>query len=135
MAKKLEDIEGIGASHGKKLRGAGVTSVEKMLESCCDKKGRKAIAEATGHSESQLLKWANMADLFRINGISSQYAELLERSGVDTVKELKTRRADNLAAKMLEVNDKKKLVRRPPSEKVVAGWIEQAKSLPPKISH
>ena len=135
MAKKIEDIEGIGPSNGKKLRDAGINSVGKLLELCCDKKGRTAMAKSTGISESKLLKWVNHADLFRVSGIAGQYAELLEGAGVDTVKELRNRNAENLAAKMKEVNDKKKLVRRPPSAKVVAGWVEQAKSLPPTISH
>ena len=135
MAKKIEDIEGIGPANGKKLRAAGVNSVGKLLKLCCDKKGRSAMAKSTGLSESKLLKWVNHADLFRVSGIASQYAELLEAAGVDTVKELRNRNADNLAAKMTEVNAKKKLVRRPPSTKVVAGWVDQAKSLPPTISH
>ena len=76
-----------------------------------------------------------MADLFRINGVASQYAELLESAGVDTVKELKHRNAENLAAKMAELNEKKKLVRRPPSAIVVQGWVSQAKKLAAKVSH
>ena len=76
-----------------------------------------------------------MADLFRINGVASQYAELLEGAGVDTVKELKHRNAENLTEKMSEINGKKGLVRRAPSVKVVSGWISQAKSLPSKVSY
>ena len=55
-----------------------------------------------------LLKWANMADLMRISGVGAEYSELLEAAGVDTVKELRNRNAENLAAKMAEVNDNKK---------------------------
>jgi predicted flap endonuclease-1-like 5' DNA nuclease len=85
---------------------------------------------ATGISENRILKCVNMADLFRINGVASQYAELLESAGVDTVRELKHRNADNLAEKMAEVNEQKHLVRRPPSTIVVRAWISQAKELP-----
>ena len=58
-------------------------------------KGRKELAEKTGISESVILKWVNMADLFRVKGIGKQYAGLLEKAGVDTVKELRTRRASS----------------------------------------
>ena len=71
-------------------------------------------------SEKVLLRCVNMADLFRISGVASQFAELLEAAGVDTVKELRNRNVDNLAAKMAEVNAAKKLVRVAPSAKVVA---------------
>lgn len=132
---KIEEIEGIGPAFSEKLRGAGINDTDKLLELCCTKKGRAEAAEKTGISESQILKWANMADLFRINGVGPEYAELLEAAGVDTVKELRHRNAENLAAKCAEVNEQKKLTRSVPSEKVVTGWVEQAKELPPTIEH
>ncbi len=135
MAKRIEDIEGIGPSHGAALRDAGINSVSKLLELCCDKKGRATIASKTQISEARILKWANHADLFRINGVAGQFAELLEGAGVDTVKELRNRNAENLTTRMDEINEQKKLVRRTPSVKVVSAWVEQAKELPPKISH
>ncbi len=135
MAYKIEEIEGIGPAYAAKLQPAGIKTTDDLLKLCCDAKGRKTTAEKSGLTESQLLKWANMADLMRISGIGSEYSELLEAAGVDTVKELRTRRADNLAAKMAEVNASKKLTRAVPSEKVVTGWIEQAKTLQPMINH
>lgn len=135
MGKRIEDIEGIGPSHGAALRDAGINSVEKLLELGGAKKGRAEIASKTQISETRILRWVNHADLFRVNGIAGQYAELLEGAGVDTVKELRNRNAENLAAKMEEINEQKKLVRRPPSAMIVAAWIEQAKELPPKVSH
>lgn len=135
MAKSIESIEGIGPKFGAALRNAGVRNVESLLEAGADPKSRRALAEKTGISEPRILRCVNMADLFRINGIASQYAELLEGAGVDTVKELKHRNAENLTQKMEEVNAEKRLVRRPPSVKVVSGWIMQAKDLPAKVSY
>lgn len=135
MAKKIEDIEGIGPKTGAVLRNNGVSSVNKLLQAGCDRTGRARLAEQTGLSEAMLLKCVNMADLFRINGVASQYAELLEAAGVDTVKELKHRNAENLAAKMAEVNNAKRLVRKVPTVTVISSWIEQAKALPGVITH
>lgn len=135
MSKSIEKIEGIGPKLGEALRNAGIRTVTDLLEKGGDKSGRRKIATDTGISENRLLKCVNMADLFRINGVASQYAELLEHAGVDTVKELKHRNAENLAEKMAEVNAQKKLVRRPPSAIVVKGWVSQAQELPPKVSH
>jgi predicted flap endonuclease-1-like 5' DNA nuclease len=133
--KKIEEIEGIGPVNGEKLRAAGIANTDTLLERCCAESGRKAISEETGISAASILKWVNMADLFRINGIAGEFAELLECAGVDTVKELATRNAENLAEKLAEVNDDKKLTRRTPNDAIVKDWIEQAKSLPPKIEH
>lgn len=113
-----------------KLRAASVNSTDKLLAACVTKKGRKALAEQTGIDEAKILKWANMADLFRVKGIGQEYAELLEAAGVDTVKELAQRKADNLTKKMEEVNEARKLVRRTPSLKEVEKWVAQAKELP-----
>ena len=135
MAKSIESIEGIGQKLGKALRAAGIRSVGGLLKAGADKKSRAALAETTGISEKRILKCVNMADLFRINGVASQYAELLECAGVDTVKELKHRNAENLAAKMAEVNDAKSLVRRPPSAAVVSDWVAQAKKLPGVVTY
>ncbi|GAB4394144.1 MAG: DUF4332 domain-containing protein [Kiloniellaceae bacterium] len=135
MAYAIDEIEGIGPSYAEKLGGAGIRSTDDLLSHCGSAKGRKDVAEKTGLSEKQLLKWANMADLMRIKGVGEEYSELLEAAGVDTVKELQHRNAENLAAKMAEVNDEKKLTRQVPAPKTVAAWVEQAKGLEPAISH
>ncbi len=132
---KIEEIEGIGEAIGAKLRAAGVNTVEGLLEAGASPKGRKELEAATGIDASRILGWVNKADLCRIKGVSTQYSDLLEAAGVDTVKELRNRKADNLAAKMEEVNAARNLVNRTPSAKVVADWVEQAKSLEPKVSY
>ena len=135
MGYKIDQIEGIGPASAEKLETAGIKSTDDLLKMCCDSKGRKSTAEKTGLTEKQLLRWANMADLMRVSGIGGEYSELLEAAGVDTVKELRNRRADNLASKMSEINAQKKLTRNVPSERQVAKWVEQAKSLEAVISH
>ena len=135
MSYKVDEIEGIGAAIAQKLAAAGIKTTGALLEACKDAKGRKATAETTGLDEKRLLKWANMADLMRIKGVGKQFSELLEAAGVDTVKELKTRNATNLAARMAEVNLTKNLCNAMPAESVVAGWVEQAKQLPAMLSY
>ncbi|MBN9026547.1 DUF4332 domain-containing protein [Kaistia sp. MMO-174] len=135
MSYPILDIEGIGPVFAEKLATAGIRTTGALLELAKDPKGRKALAEKSGIDEHKILKWANMADLMRIKGVAEEYSELLEAAGVDTVKELKMRRADNLTAKMVEINATRKLVRQLPSEKLVESWIEQAKELPPMLTY
>ena len=131
----IESIEGIGGGYGQALRGAGIKTVENLLEICCDRKTREQISAKIGISEKLLLKWVNMADLFRVRGVASQYAELLECAGVDTVRELAQRRPDSLHAKMVTTNQAKRVVRQVPSLRIVESWISHAKSLPRKVTH
>lgn len=135
MASKIEDIEGIGSHYGRILRDHGINSPRKLLAAGCTRQSRQELASKTGISEATLLKWVNLCDLCRISGISTQYSELLEAAGVDTVKELRNRNADNLASKILEVNSEKRLVRQPPNLKSVTNWIEQAKTLEPVVTY
>ena len=129
MAYKVEQIEGIGEVYGEKLNAAGIKTTEELLTKCATPKGRKEMEEATGISGKLILKWANHADLMRINGIAGQFAELLEAAGVDTVKELKHRVPANLQAKLEEVNAEKNLCNRVPAVSEVERMIEQAKEL------
>ena len=130
MAYKIIDIEGIGPVYAEKLIAAGIDTAAKLLDKCSAPAGRKALEEETGITGKLILTWTNHADLYRVKGIGPQFAELLEAAGVDTVKELGHRNAANLAAKMLEVNDEKHLVRRVPVEIEVQRMIDQAKELP-----
>ena len=135
MAYKIDEIEGVGPAYREKLETAKITTTDQLLEFCCEPKGRKKVAEDTGIGESQLLRWSNMADMMRISGVGPQFAELLEASGVDTVKELQHRNAENLAAKMAEINAEKNLAKSSPADSIVQRWIDQAKELKPTIQH
>jgi predicted flap endonuclease-1-like 5' DNA nuclease len=132
---KIIDIEGIGPSYATKLTKAGLRSVEAFLKKGATEKGRKEIATTTGITQTLILEWVNRADLYRIKGVSRQYSDLLEKAGVDTVVELSKRVADNLYAKMTEVNKAKNLVNKMPGIKQVKKWIAQAKKLPRVVSY
>ena len=106
-----------------------------LLEKGAYPKGREEIAEAAGISHDLVLKWVNHVDLFRIKGVGSEYADLLEVAGVDTVVELATRNPENLFAALESVNEEKKLVRKLPVLNQVQDWVEQAKGLPRKINY
>ncbi|WP_194974625.1 DUF4332 domain-containing protein [Aquiflexum lacus] len=135
MSKTITMIEGIGPVYKEKLANAGISTVEALLSKGASKKGRKEIAEASGIGEGVILDWVNMADLFRVNGIASQFAELLKAAGVDTVKELRTRNPENLHKALTETNETKKLTRTVPALSKVEDFINQAKHLDPVVTH
>jgi predicted flap endonuclease-1-like 5' DNA nuclease len=135
MDYKIIDIEGIGDVYAQKLIAAGINKVSELLEKCAAPKGRKALAEETGISEKLILKWTNHADLFRINGVGPQFAELLEAAGVDTVKEFRHRVAENLQPKLEETNAAKNICNRVPAVSEIQKMIDQAKELEPKMTY
>ena len=132
---KITAIEGIGEVMTGKLTAVGITTTEALLDACSTPAGRKELAAKTGLDAAKLLGWANRADLFRVKGIGTQYSDLLEAAGVDTVPELAQRNAANLHAKMAEVNAGKKLVRQLPTQRSVEQWVALAKELPRAIGY
>ena len=135
MDYKIIDIEGIGDVYAQKLIAAGINKVSELLEKCAAPKGRKTLAEETGISEKLILKWTNHTDLFRINGVGPQFAELLEAAGVDTVKEFRHRVAENLQPKLEETNAAKNICNRVPAVSEIQKMIDQAKELEPKMTY
>lgn len=131
----LEYIEGIGPAYAQKLKEIGVNTPQQLLQWGSNPRGRQAIAERSEISGKLILKWVNQIDLYRIKGIGSEYAELLEQSGVDTVIELATRNPGNLYQTLVAVNEAKKLVRKLPVLSQVEDWIMQAKNLPRIITY
>jgi predicted flap endonuclease-1-like 5' DNA nuclease len=132
---KIIDVEGIGPTFTAKLQKAGVQTTDDLLKMGGKPKGRQDLEKATGISHSKILEWVNHVDLYRIEGVGSEYSDLLEEAGVDTVVELAQRVPANLAAKLAEINAKKKLVRRVPGEATVAEWVKQAKKLPRVVEY
>jgi predicted flap endonuclease-1-like 5' DNA nuclease len=132
---KIIDVEGIGPVYAEKLAGVGINTVEALLKAGASPKGREELAEKTGIGGKLILEWVNLADLFRIKGVGEEYSDLLEEAGVDTIPELAQRNAENLYAKLQEVNAAKELVRRLPTQSQVADWIQQAKALPRVVTY
>jgi len=131
----LDKVEGIGEAYAEKLAEAGISTTQDLLVRGASPQGRAEIAEVTGITPKLILRWVNHVDLFRIKGVGSEYADLLEAVGVDTVPELGQRNPGNLYEKLVEVNQARKLVRQLPSETQVADWIAQAKQLPRKLTY
>jgi len=134
-AHDMSFVEGIGPAYAQTLAEAGIENPLELLEKGATRKGRAELSDQTGISRKLILKWVNQVDLYRVPGIGSQYADLLEAAGVDTVPELAQRNPGNLHKKMVEVNDEKNLVRQAPAESQVEKWVTEAKALPRKITY
>lgn len=125
----IDTIEGISHKQATSLRKARIRTVEALLKKGATRKGRREIAATTNQSEKLILEWVNRADLMRVRGVGEEYSDLLEAAGIDTVKELRRRNPGNLLESMVEVNAKKRLVRRLPTESMVERWVEHARDL------
>ena len=128
-------IESMDQRDATKLRKAGVRTTDALLKTAATRTGRRRLAREANLSESEILSWVNRADLMRIKGIGSEYADLMEAAGVDTIRELRRRNPDRLLTAMTEMNVRRRLIRRLPTDGMVAGWIEAAKGIEPLVTH
>jgi predicted flap endonuclease-1-like 5' DNA nuclease len=132
---RIADIEGIGPAYAAKLNGIGIRTTQALLDKGCTPQDRKLLAVTAGVGESLILEWVNLADLYRIKGIGSEYSDLLEEAGVDTAVELANRVPENLLAKMVEVNKTRNLVNKMPGLKQVKAWVAQANKMPRIVTY
>jgi len=135
MAIPIAQIKGMNDTLAAQLKAQGISDSDKLLTASARPADRKALAKQVGAKERDILELANRADLSRVKGVAGVFSDLLEKAGVDTVKELAARRADNLHAKIKEVNDKERHAKRIPTEAEVTNWVTQAKELPKILSY
>ena len=130
----IEELEGVGKSFGDALRGVGIRNTQQLLERCSDLAGRRRVCESGRFKVENLQRWTSMADLMRISGVRGEFSELLEAANVDCVQTLAREDGEKLHARMVDCNQRQSLTRRVPSVDVVAGWIEQARQVPPMLT-
>lgn len=135
MSYPIKDLDGLETDEIRRLKSLGIRTTDRLLQAAASPKARRTLFERSGIDEKRLLKFANTCDHLRIKGMGKGYVELLHEAGVDTVRELRYRKPENLARAMTKANERNKLVRFLPSEKLVVRWIEQARKLPLMITY
>lgn len=135
MAVSCKTLKGISDAISAKLAERNIKTTDQLLEAVRTPAQRKELAAHVGCEPRAVLELGNRADLSRIKGVAGVYSDLLEQAGVDTVKELAQRRADNLHAKIIETNTAAELTKQPPTAAAVAAWVEQAKALDRAIEY
>lgn len=131
----IDAVEGMSHAEATKLRKTRVRTTEALLKTASTRSGRRELSTKTGIPDKKILQWVNRADLMRVKGIGSEYADLLEVAGVDTIRELRRRNPANLLETLVVLNTRKRLVRRLPTEGMVSGWIDEAKVVDPIVTY
>jgi predicted flap endonuclease-1-like 5' DNA nuclease len=131
----LEFVEGIGPAYAAALKNAGLHTCLDLLKAGTTRSGREQVSHKSGLPGTLIMKWVNHVDLYRVRGIGSEYADLLEAAGVDTVAELAQRSPSHLYAALIEVYNEKQPVRQMPTQAQVEDWVRRAKRLPRAVEY
>jgi predicted flap endonuclease-1-like 5' DNA nuclease len=125
---KVIEIEGIGKKYAGKLSRAGYTETEDLSKLTWEEINE--VAKKTKISPKLIDKWQEQADLVTLKGVGPEFAELLNKIGIDSVKELSKRNAQSTLEK-IKAFDKRRpnVVRKLPTNAQVESWIKEAKDL------
>lgn len=111
----LTDIKGIGETYAKKLKRAGVTSVQDLRDMNIAR-----VARTAGLGEKLLRKWQEKARQLKlltdVKGIGPAFEKKLKKQGIHTLEELA--RADTALAQKIGVTEKR-----------FADWAYQARQM------
>jgi len=131
----IASIEGIEPALAKALRKAGIRSTAQLLTKAGHAADRHKLAARTGVDEGLLLRWVQRADLMRAKGVGEEFSDLLLHAGVAGIDDLARSTPNELYAACLAVTSRNaRIVRRPPSETEVAGWVDHATTLEPAVT-
>jgi predicted flap endonuclease-1-like 5' DNA nuclease len=118
------DLEGIGPEYSKRLHAMGIKNTKQLWETDTAK-----IARMTGAPLNSVKSWQNMAELASVHDIGPQYAELLERSGIHSITQLKDSNPNKLLKLVRKKQDSLKIniQGNSPGHATVEHWIAEAR--------
>ena len=125
---KIIEIEGIGEKYAKILEKQGFNEVEDLLPLTW--REVKELAVKAKISPKLIDKWQEQAELMKIKGIGPEYSEVLNRVGIDSIKELSYRTPESTLEKIVEFDKKQPdVIRKIPKVEELTGWIALANDM------
>ncbi len=119
---KIIDVNLIEKKYKKLLEKAGYLNIEDLLKLETASQIKK-LAKKTGIPAKLIDTWQEIADLLRIKEIEIGDADVINKIGIDSVKEFAQRNAKNTLDKIKNfIKDSSKV----PSLEEIKNWIEQA---------
>ncbi len=135
-AKFSQDLAGLPAMEpefARRLRAAGVSMPMMLLKKGATPESRLKLAEKAGIDAAELATWVNVVDLFRVRGLNTEHALLLDGVGVHGVNDLAAANPANLTEELNKINQEAGLLAEAPSLAEVSHWIGQAQQLPQAV--
>lgn len=128
---EIETLEGVGPKTGTSLREIGIATISDFLQHGAAPAERSKIASSIAVRPKMVDSWASMSDLLRIKGLDHQAAELIHKSGINTVTDLSQQNVATFSAKMEAVNTagKRSIAPEVPSSSLMTDWISQASGM------
>jgi hypothetical protein len=131
----LQKIQGAAFEHVVRLESLGIINVKQMIDAGRTNTQRQELSKKTGIPLKCILDLVKFADITRISDIKGVKGRLLFEAKVDTIKKLSNFSAEELREKLIKVNEKKRILKKPPTLVETTYWVEQANKLPEIVEY
>lgn len=118
----------LGRENAVRLYEAGVSDLAWLLRIARTPEGREQLCAHTGIPVGQLLQWAHMVDLCRIESLDPARASLLQKAGVRGLRDLVASDARELCLVLRRLDPASRFDRR-----TVEGWLRRARKMRPAV--
>jgi len=126
MTYDLADVPAIDRDLVRALQARGAVTTDDVISLVRDRRDRERLERSAGVSVLTLYRWARLADLMRIMGVTPALALLLERCAVMGIADLRKQDAAALARQLNRANHRTPLHDGELTPLQVENWIEQA---------
>jgi predicted flap endonuclease-1-like 5' DNA nuclease len=126
----LTAIKGVGRRYAALLHDRGhIDSVQELLAEGATPQGRAELHSQTSLSPKLILRWVQLADLMRVEGVGSDDSQLLLDAGITSASELAIQDPKALLKELSRVKEEQGSVRGLPRLEQLADWIRKASEL------
>jgi len=135
MDIEITEIDGIGKGYASLLAKAGVATVQDLLDSADSAERQTLLSEATGIPRRKIVRWYSVGNFLHIEGLNSDYGDLLYRSGTTTLPGLAEKDPATILTEIQALSSlrlRKENVT--PDQEMIIGWQQSARKLVKEIT-
>lgn len=126
MAHQLTEIEGIDPIYLEQLASIGINTVDQLLAAGSNLKGIEKLVAGTAINYQEMINLVQKADLFRIQGITTNDLQLLQELNIKNSQDLSQQFPETLYDKLVNTHRQKQLKSQLPNLSLVRSWVAQA---------
>lgn len=130
VARNLDMLLGVTYQHMNQFKAIGISNTIQLLNAVDSAKTKRSLARSLSTTSRQVTRWLYSADLLRIRGLSTHYANLLIEVGICSTADLVYADIDVLISNMQAINKRKRFVKRMPARSQISQWQLDAQILP-----
>jgi len=113
----------------KRLGDLGFNSTKDLSSLIGNQKTTEKVAEELGVGVNKIKQWASIANLSELPGVDTKSANLLQKSGINSIKDLADTNIDDIYTKLERLNSEFNILDKLPSKNMLSIWSKISKHL------